>query len=62
VQALIEHDLIDEYRIMLHPLVLGAGKRLFRQTPRPLAMRLVECIPTTTGVVILTYQHASKGR
>ncbi|MFZ2051376.1 MAG: dihydrofolate reductase family protein [Solirubrobacteraceae bacterium] len=62
VQTLIEHDLIDEYRLMLHPLVLGAGKRLLRQTPHPLAMRLVECTPTTTGVVILTYQRASEGR
>jgi dihydrofolate reductase len=56
VQALIENDLVDEYRLFVHPLVLGAGKRLFRQTPRPLAMRLVDCTPTTTGVLLLSYQ------
>ena len=57
-QTLIAHDLVDEYRLFVHPLVLGAGKRLFRQTPRPLAMRLVDCTPTTTGVLLLTYQPA----
>jgi dihydrofolate reductase len=56
VQTLIEHDLVDEYRLFVHPLVLGAGKRLFRQTPRPLPMRLVDCTPTTTGVLLLSYQ------
>ena len=56
VQALIDNDLVDEYRLFIHPLVLGAGKRLFRQTARPLPMRLVDCTPTTTGVLLLTYQ------
>ena len=58
VRTLIEHDLIDEYRIMLHPLVLGAGKRLFGETSHPQPMRLLECTPTTTGVVILAYERA----
>jgi dihydrofolate reductase len=56
VQALIENDLVDEYRLFVHPLVLGTGKRLFRQTPRPLPMRLIDCTPTTTGVLLLSYQ------
>jgi dihydrofolate reductase len=56
VQALIEHDLVDEYRVFVHPLVLGAGKRLFRQTPRPIPLRLTGCTPTTTGVLLLSYQ------
>lgn len=56
VQALIENDLVDEYRLFVHPLVLGTGKRLFRQAPRPLPMRLVDCTPTTTGVLLLSYQ------
>jgi dihydrofolate reductase len=56
VRALIEHDLVDEYRLFVHPLVLGAGKRLFRQTPRRIALRLAGCTPTTTGVLLLSYQ------
>jgi dihydrofolate reductase len=56
VQALIEHDLIDSYQLFVHPLVLGTGKRLFRETPRPIPLRLADCTPTTTGVLLLTYQ------
>lgn len=55
-QTLIENDLIDEYHLFVHPLVLGTGKRLFRETPRPLRLRLIDCTPTTTGVLLLTYQ------
>lgn len=58
VQTLIENDLVDGYRLFVHPLVLGAGKRLFRQAPRPLPMRLVDCVPTTTGVLLLSYEPA----
>jgi dihydrofolate reductase len=56
VQTLVEHDLIDEYRLFVHPLVLGTGKRLFRQVPRPVRLRLTGCTPTTTGVLLLSYQ------
>ena len=56
VQTLIAHDLVDVYRIMLHPLVLGTGKRLFRQYPRPLRLTLSQCTPTGTGVLLLTYE------
>jgi dihydrofolate reductase len=56
VQALIEHDLIDEYQLFVHPLVLGAGKRLFRETRRPIPLELTSCTPTTTGVLLLSYQ------
>ncbi len=56
VQTLIANDLIDEYRLFLHPLVLGTGKRLFRETARPLPMRLTDCTPTSTGVLLLSYQ------
>ena len=55
VQTLIEHDLVNEYRLFVHPLVLGTGKRLFREYSRPLALQLVDCAPTSTGVVLLTY-------
>jgi dihydrofolate reductase len=55
VQALIENEQVDEYRLFVHPLVLGTGKRLFREYPRPLQLRLVDCTPTSTGVLLLTY-------
>jgi dihydrofolate reductase len=56
VQTLIEHEIVDEYRLFVHPLVLGTGKRLFRQTPRPIPLRLAGCTATTTGVLLLKYQ------
>lgn len=56
VQALIEHRLIDEFQLFIHPLALGTGKRLFRGTDRPLALRLIDCTPTTTGVLLLRYE------
>ena len=56
VQALIASGLIDEYRLFLHPLVLGRGKRLFRETAHPMTMQLTDCTPTTTGVLLLTYR------
>jgi dihydrofolate reductase len=57
VQDLIGHDLVDGYRLFLHPLLLGTGKRLFRETARPQRLRLVDCTPTPTGVVMLSYDR-----
>ena len=57
VQTLVANELIDTYRIMLHPLVLGVGKRLFREYPHPLRLRLTGCTQTTTGVLLLTYER-----
>jgi dihydrofolate reductase len=62
VQALIDNELIDTYRIMLHPLVLGKGKRLFREYQHPLRLRLAESTTTTTGVVLLTYEPEAPPR
>jgi dihydrofolate reductase len=56
VQSLIDNELIDTYRIMLHPLVLGKGKRLFREYLHPLRLRLTESTATSTGVLLLTYE------
>jgi dihydrofolate reductase len=57
VQSLMARDLIDEYMLLVHPLVLGSGRRLFAD-PGPVAsLRLVDGASTTsTGVVIATYQ------
>jgi dihydrofolate reductase len=57
-QTLIEHGLIDDYRLFVHPLVLGTGKRLFRETSHPLPLRLVDSAPTSTGILMLTYEVA----
>ena len=55
VQTLIRHELVDEYRLMIHPIVLGKGKRLFREGGTGARLRLVDSKPTTTGVLLLTY-------
>jgi len=61
VQSLVEHDLVEELRLMVFPVVLGAGKRLFAETGAPAALRLVESRPVgPDGVVILTYRPAEK--
>jgi dihydrofolate reductase len=61
VQTLIDHDLVDAYRLMIHPLVLGTGKRLFREGTALTKLRLVESKPTSTGVLILTYEPEKSG-
>ncbi len=60
VQTLIAADLVDIYRIMLHPLVLGTGKRLFREYSEPLRLRLTGCTQTSTDVLLLTYERETK--
>lgn len=58
IRTLIEHDLIDEYRLLVFPLLLGGGKKLFADgaTRRPLT--LVSTTASTTGVSITTYRRA----
>jgi dihydrofolate reductase len=56
VQLLMRHDLVDKYVLMIHPLVLGSGRRLFSDGSPFAALRLVDSVTTTTGVVIATYQ------
>jgi dihydrofolate reductase len=58
VQSLMHRNLVDEYILLIHPLVLGQGQRLFRAGSPMTALRLVDNKPTTTGVVIATYQLA----
>jgi len=57
VQTLMQHDLIDEYRLLVYPVVLGSGKRLF-QDGSTATLRLVETQRFSTGVVALIYQPA----
>ena len=58
VQALIDHDLVDELRLMVYPVVLGSGKRLFGKTSDKKALRLVDSKVVGDGVQILVYESA----
>jgi dihydrofolate reductase len=60
VQTLIEHRLVDEFRLMVFPIVLGAGKRLFPDTGEPTSLELVEAKPVGGGIVTLVYASAAK--
>jgi dihydrofolate reductase len=55
VQTLIAKGLVDELRLLIHPLVLGKGKRLFRDAEAQARLRLADWVVTTTGVVLATY-------
>ena len=59
LQTLIEHDLVDEFRLMIDPLVLGEGKRLFRGGG-PRELRLIDSQATTTGAILATYSTAER--
>ena len=58
VQALLEHELVDELRLMLDPLVLGGGKRIFPDDRSLRPLRLVDSQVTTTGAILATYAPA----
>jgi dihydrofolate reductase len=58
VQTLIEHDLVDEFRLMVFPVVLGSGKRLFGETSDKKPLRLVDSKVVGDGVTILVYAPA----
>jgi dihydrofolate reductase len=60
VQALIEHDLVDELRLMVFPVVLGGGKRLFGETSDKKPLQLVESKVVGDGVSILIYRPAGE--
>src|SRR5215210_360990 len=58
VNTLMQHDLIDEYRLMVFPVVVGSGKRLFGDGIDTKVLRLVETKTFSSGVVVLSYQPA----
>ena len=60
MQTLMRHDLVDVYLLLIHPLVLGRGRRLFTDDARRTALRLVESVTTSTGVIMATY-HPERG-
>jgi dihydrofolate reductase len=58
IQSLMPHGLIDEYLLLIHPLVFGTGRRMFPDGGAPAALRLVDTVTTGTGVIIATYRPA----
>jgi dihydrofolate reductase len=56
VKTLFEHDLVDELRLFVHPLIIGSGKRLFPASPEMRPLELVDVQPTTTGVLLIRYR------
>jgi dihydrofolate reductase len=58
VQTLMEHGLVDEFRVMIDPLLVGGGKRIFRDDGARRPLRLVEGKVTTTGAILATYALA----
>ncbi len=58
LQTLIKHDLVDAFWLMIFPITLGAGKRLFADGTIPAAFKVTESIVTPTGVIIVNYERA----
>jgi dihydrofolate reductase len=56
VRSLLQSDLLDELTLMIHPVVAGRGKRLFKDEDDQKRLKLVDNKTTSTGVAILTYQ------
>jgi dihydrofolate reductase len=60
VQTLLRHNLVDQFRLWVFPLVIGSGKRLFSEGTIPAGLTLVDHMVSTTGVVIGTYEPAGE--
>jgi dihydrofolate reductase len=58
IQSLMQNDLVDEYVLSIHPIVLGEGQRLFADGAPTANFELARSVPTTTGVIIATYERA----
>ena len=60
IQTLLKHDLIDEYRMWIFPVVIGTGKRFFGDGTIPAGLKLVDSRATKTGVTVNTYERAAE--
>ncbi len=60
INTLMQHDLVDEYRLMVYPVILGKGKRLFEDGNVLHALQLVKAQPVGDGILILVYHPARK--
>jgi len=59
-RQLVEHDLVDEYRLFVEPILLGGGKRVFPDDGRARPLELVSVTPAATGVLVCTYRPAGR--
>lgn len=59
IQTLMRHDLVDVFWLMIYPLTLGEGKRLFAEGTLPRAFRVTESIVTSKGVIVVNYERAN---
>ncbi len=62
IQTLLRHNLVDQFRLWVFPVVIGSGKRLFGDGTLPAGLRLVDSKTSTTGVTIATYERAGEIR
>ena len=62
LQTLLQHELVDRFRLMTFPLVLGSGRRLFEEGILPTTMRPVDLTTTDLGIVVGTYEPAGPVR
>ncbi|MGH3480030.1 MAG: dihydrofolate reductase family protein [Acidimicrobiales bacterium] len=60
IHTLMQHRLVDEFLLLIHPIVLGRGRRLFPDDGTYTSLELVDAQPTTSGVIIATYRTASQ--
>ncbi|MCX6149696.1 MAG: dihydrofolate reductase family protein [Ignavibacteriales bacterium] len=58
IQTLIKHDLVDAFWLMIYPITLGVGKRLFADGTIPAAFKVTENKVTSNGVIVVNYEHA----
>ena len=60
IQTLLKHDLVDEFWLKIFPITLGKGKRLFAEGTTPAGFKLLDSKPSTSGVIIATYERAGE--
>ena len=60
IQTLLRHNLVDQYRLLIFPVVIGSGKRLFSEGTIPSGLKLVDSTVSTTGAVMGTYEPAGE--
>lgn len=58
IQTLIKHDLVDAFWLMIYPITLGGGKRLFADGTIPAAFNVTESVVTSQGVIVVNYERA----